>query len=43
MNKNSKSVKHAKEVLKNLNKPFCNCLLKYIEDLETQIEELLGE
>ena len=34
MNKNSKSVKHAKAVLKYWNKPFCTCLLKYIEELE---------
>lgn len=34
MNKNSKSVKHAKAVLKYWNKPFCICLLKYIDELE---------
>lgn len=34
MNKNSKSVKHAKAVLKYWNKPFCTCLLKYIDELE---------
>lgn len=34
MNKNSKSVKHAKAVLKYWDKPFCTCLLKYIDELE---------
>lgn len=34
MNKNSKSVVHAKALLKNLNKPFSVCLLNYIEELE---------
>lgn len=34
MNKNSKSVKHAKAILKYWNKPFCICLLKYIDELE---------
>ena len=34
MNKYSKSVKHAKAVLKYWNKPFCTCLLKYIDELE---------
>jgi hypothetical protein len=34
MNKNSKSVKHAKAVLKYWNKPFCVCLLNYIDELE---------
>ncbi len=34
MNKNSKCVKHAKAVLKYWNKPFCVCLLNYIEELE---------
>lgn len=34
MNKNSKSVKHAKAVLKYWNKPFCTCLLNYIDELE---------
>lgn len=34
MNKNSKSVKHAKAVLKYWDKPFCTCLLNYIDELE---------
>ena len=42
MNKNSKSVKHAKAVLKYWNKPFCTCLLKYIEELEKKAKAVVG-